>query len=81
MLPLHHRVTYFAAESMTSGLWEQDTSIESQDAERIRRLERILSLLFSVVSQANADLAELQADLVQRGHAEIAAGEQFVRGT
>lgn len=65
VLPLHHRVTYFAAKSMTCGLWEQDRSIESQDAERIRQLARILSLFFSVVAETDADFAKLETDFVE----------------
>jgi len=50
---------------MTCGLWEQDRSIESQDAERIRQLARILSLFFSVVAETDADFAKLETDFVE----------------
>ena len=34
----------------------------------------------SIVAKTDADFAEFEADFIQRRHAKIATGEQFVRG-
>ena len=46
--------------------------------EGMRALERLAYVSLLLVSQRHGDVAQLLANLVQRCHAEVADGQQFV---